>query len=159
MKYVRSLRSDIKYVLIKPIGKGTFGTVYSAYKHDSDQKTELWLRNAATPQYAIKEVFLTDKISQEEFELSKTEINVYYNMRNEHIINLFDWWYEKQTISFVFEFADKGDLRNVIDKIKKIPKTKEDHIRNMIYDENPRYKKKYMTYFLQVCSAVKYIHT
>ncbi|MAD61561.1 MAG: hypothetical protein CMH49_08665 [Myxococcales bacterium] len=69
-----------KYILIRPLGKGGFGSVYFAIQKQSDSN------NSIRKAVAIK--FLT-RISEEHIELFNDEMRLMSHLRNQYIVQLF----------------------------------------------------------------------
>lgn len=98
-----------KYILIKEIGRGQFGTVYVA-ESEEDQK-----------QYAVKVVqkSLIDGNTMLK-KLQKAEVGVMNNINHPNIMHLFDFLESENNYYLIMQFCNNGDLEQyMINKKKK----------------------------------------
>jgi len=98
-----------KYILIKEIGRGQFGTVYVAQSEEDNQ------------QYAVKCVqkSLIDGNTMLK-RLLKTEVGVMNNINHQNIMHLFDFLESGNNYYLIMQYCNNGDLEQyMINKNKK----------------------------------------
>jgi len=88
-----------KYILIKEIGRGQFGTVYVAQSEEDNQ------------QYAVKCVqkSLIDGNTMLK-RLLKTEVGVMNNINHQNIMHLFDFLESGNNYYLIMQYCNNGDL-------------------------------------------------
>ena len=94
-----------KYILIKEIGKGQFGTVYVA-QSEEDQK-----------QYAVKCVNRNQIDGNPMLKrLLKTEVRVMNNIHHTNIMHLFDFLESSNNYYLIMQYCNNGDLEDYMKK-------------------------------------------
>ena len=94
--------------IIKPLGKGNFGSVY------------LVTSKLTKKLYAMKEILTSKYKSQEEVNQVQKEIKLLENLRHPHVITYFNSFKENGNIYIVIEYINGGSLEELlIDNIKK----------------------------------------
>ena len=122
---------NYKYNVTKSLGEGGFGKVFLA----ENKKTQ--------SQVAIKYLDFTkmgeygrDKIVQEG--------QILFKLNHENIIKFEDFTYNNSRAILIMEFAKEGDLNKKIEEQEKIGRPFEEEI--------------ILTWFLELCIVIKYIH-
>ena len=122
-----------KYNIISELGKGAFGKVYKVF-NDLEKKY-----------YVIKEISLNG-LNNEMIQQMKNEANFLSQFISEYIVKYKESFEDnnKNTFNIVMEYCRKGDLRQFINKYKKLGKIiNEDVIYSIILD---------------ICNGIKAIH-
>ena len=101
------------FQIIRPLGKGHFGSVY------------LVTSKLTNKLYAMKEIQASKYSSQEELNQVEKEIKLLENLRHPHVITYFNSFKEKGNIYIIIEYINGGSLedllkKNIIQK-KRIP--------------------------------------
>ena len=127
--------SNIKYKIIKQIGKGSYGTVYLC--EDKNNKNQ---------QYVIKRINLS-KLSEKEREETINETKILQKLDHQNIIKFIEFFISKKEeiiyLNIITEYADDGDLSEKINS----------QIKKNYFSENI-----ILDYFTQICLALKHIH-
>ena len=121
----------IKEIFPVLLGSGSFGNVY------------LVRHNITQEEYAMK-VVDKKKLSQSygnSYEQILNEIKIHSKLDHENIIHLYNVYEDEENIKIIMEYAQKGNLFDVIQKEKKG------------ISEEKAYK-----YFIQIINAVYYLH-
>ena len=87
----------MKYKFIKNLGKGSYGDVYLAKKHDDQMNV------------AIKKFPIYDKNSYLSF---KNEIKILKKIKHKNLVKIYDYYKDSRNIYLVMEYAPLGDLDN-----------------------------------------------
>lgn len=119
--------SDYK-ILDKVLGIGAFGSVHLA----KSLKTDSF--------YAFKIINLSQLQGPQERELIRKEVNLHSKSKHPHIIKLHGVIKENETLYYVLDYAENGNLYKFF---KKKPKIAEIQI---------------FRYFYQTLQALKYLH-
>ena len=121
------------YEIINPIGKGNFGIISKIFRK-SDKKILVWKE--------INYSQITDKEKQQ----IVSEVNILRELKHPNIVRYYDRIIDKknQKIYIIMEYCEKGDLNQLIKKLKK----QKDYL-----SEN-----KIWEIFSQVLLAVNYCH-
>jgi NIMA (never in mitosis gene a)-related kinase len=121
------------YEIINPIGKGHFGIISKIFRK-SDKKILVWKE--------INYSQITDKEKQQ----IVSEVNILRELKHPNIVRYYDRIIDKknQKIYIIMEYCEKGDLNQLIKKLKK----QKDYL-----SEN-----KIWEIFSQVLLAVNYCH-
>ncbi|EGR33931.1 protein kinase domain protein [Ichthyophthirius multifiliis] len=122
------------FKIIKPLGEGTFGTVYLVNRIQ-DQK-----------QYAMKKVKMMC-LSTREQENALNEVRILASLKSENIIRYKNAFIDNptQTLCIIMEFATKGDLQKQISEHMK---------RNDYFDEKSIWK-----YASDILKGLKILHS
>lgn len=120
----------LKYKQEKLLGKGGFGSAFLASRRDGTR-------------VVIKEVRLQG-MSRKEVDDAKKEAAFLASVRHPNIVAFIESFTENGKLCLVMEYADGGDLAGRIAALKKERKS-------MSEDEA-------LTYFVQICLAVKHLH-
>ena len=122
-----------KYEILHPIGKGNFGTI-TKIKRKSDKKILVW-----------KEMNYRD-LSEKEKKQIVTEVNILRELKNPNIVKYYERIIDKknQNIYIIMEYCEKGDLNQLIKRLKK----KKEYIK----------EEKIWEIFFQILLAINYCH-
>ena len=122
-----------KYEILHPIGKGNFGTITKIIRK-SDKKILVW-----------KEMNYRD-LSEKEKKQIVTEVNILRELKNPNIVKYYDRIIDKknQKIYIIMEYCEKGDLNQLIKRLKK----KKEYIKEV----------KIWEIFFQILLAIHYCH-
>lgn len=102
-----SLRKVGKYVLLKEIGRGGFGTVFKAHKDDDDEIVAIKV---------IKKSTLKDSSSVEGI---RREISLLTRIQHPNIVKGIEVLNSEKNIYMVMEYVDGGDLQDELQRKKK----------------------------------------
>ena len=119
------------YVLLKEIGKGTFGHAVLASKRSDNQKV------------VIKRVDTAKLTARQQSDVIN-EVNVLKQLRHPFIVRYYDSFAEKSIVSIVMEFADNGDLYRLISTHRLMQK--------------PFSEGQILSWFTQLTLALSYLH-
>lgn len=115
-----------KYPIISQIGEGAMGAVYKAM-HPTLQKEVIIKKLTLTDNYTFTERF-------------KREARILMDLRNEHIVQVYDHFKEGASFYIIMEFVDGIDLEKLIKSKRYFPS----NIALLIFHE--------------ICTALKYAH-
>lgn len=94
--------SVMNIVLGDVIGEGSFGKVYVAYKVEKGKPRSQWVK------YGLKE------ISKEHETVAYRELKAMDFVSHPNCLSLIGYYLTSKTINLVMEFAEKGDLHNIL---------------------------------------------
>ena len=123
--------NNIKYIIIKELGKGGFGKVNQVLS-ELDNKY-----------YAIKEIPIKEA-SQEQIKNSQNEIYILSKFNCNNIVKYYDSSIDENNIYILMEFCDGENLRNLINKNQE---------NNTLIQENI-----IINIIKQICIGIKEIH-
>ncbi|ESN90622.1 hypothetical protein HELRODRAFT_150812, partial [Helobdella robusta] len=118
-----------KYLKIRLIGEGSFGSAYLA-------------KNKLTNKYVVLKEITTNKMSKKEKDDAKKEITVLSQLKHSNIVSYLDSYENYGVLTMVMEYCAGGDLGKKIESQK-----------NILFDEG-----QILCWFIQICLAVSYIH-
>ena len=121
-----------KYKRLKYLGKGSYGAAILVE-----------LRNNPKQKFVIKEIVI-GHLKDDEQAAAKKEADVLHQMQHSNITMYVESFVENYKLFIVMEYADGGDLSNILAKRKKT---------NSILAEN-----ELMRIFVQICLALKHVH-
>nr|KAG5709258.1 hypothetical protein BaRGS_018010 [Batillaria attramentaria] len=90
-------------------------------------------------QYVMKKLAL-DRVGVKERQLAKLEAAVLSQLSHEYIVSFYDCFEQRGSLYIVMDYCSRGDLRKVIEKEQKLPESQ------------------ILTWFAQLCLALKYVH-
>ena len=118
-----------RYQKVKVIGKGAFGAAVLVNARGSNN------------QYVIKQVDVS-RLKPKERDEAKKEIKLLASFHHPNIVRYRDSFVEAGTLNIVMDYAEGGDLHNLIKERRGQP-LKEDQV---------------LDYFVQLCLAMKHVH-
>lgn len=126
--------SDLSsYRVIRPIGSGTFGKV--------KRKTHAVAQHCATGQHVALKVLNKDHIKQRQaLAKIRTEVKILQKLHHPHVLSLFDVINTPKNLILVTEYAQNGELYNLIERKGRLSEPEAHYI------------------FKQMISALEYIH-
>ncbi len=119
------------FTRLKKLGAGSYGSVYKV-RREKDGEI-----------YALKEVNLR-ALSAREREDAVNEIRLLASMHHHNVVRYCEAFVEKDNLYIVLEFAKHGDLAGIIKKQQE---------KRTYFTE-----KQVMTFFVQTCLALQYLH-
>ena len=120
----------IEDIFPKQLGSGSFGRVYLVSHNDSKDL------------FALKVIEKRKlMISYGKLDIIYNEINLHSKLAHENIIKLYNVHEDKENINIIMEYAEKGNLYELISK-----------------EKNGLTESKAFDYFIQVVNAVYYLH-
>ena len=123
-----------KYVQIKILFK------------DRNKEVSL-LENKENKQKIIMKENDIEKLNEKEKEMSEQEGKILLKLKHPNIINCYGFYYEKDKIIILIEYAEGGDLFNKIENQKNKNK-------NKYFKEE-----EIIDWFIEICEGIKYIHS
>ena len=125
-----------QFDIVKRIGSGSFGVALLVKKKNE---------GPSSSQYVIKQINLTG-MSAKEIKEAEHEVSVLQTLSggNSFIIGYHEAFTETKKLHIVLDYADGGDLSDYIAKTKR--------------NKNIISEKLVLKWFIQLCSALKYIH-
>jgi tRNA A-37 threonylcarbamoyl transferase component Bud32 len=121
------------YVILKPIGKGKFATVYRA-KRVADQRP-----------VALKKIHAFEELDEKKRVKCLKEVRLLQSLQHRHIISYMDSFVCDGSLVIVSEWAEAGDLKRQIRKLRQ---------KGARFHEHVIWK-----YFLQIAEALKHMHS
>jgi NIMA (never in mitosis gene a)-related kinase len=121
-----------KYKKVKIVGKGSFG--HAVLVQSVDDKKKLYIMK-------IIDISKMDKKQREE---AINEVTVLKAMRHPFIVTYRESFMERRCLCIVMDYADGGDLFTKIAKQKEL---------GQLFPE-----KQVLTWFVQICLALKHVH-
>uniref|UniRef100_A0A1I7Z5K3 Aurora kinase n=1 Tax=Steinernema glaseri TaxID=37863 RepID=A0A1I7Z5K3_9BILA len=112
----------------RSLGRGKFGTVFLA----RDRKSKFVVALKVITKKQIEKYSMVSQIGR--------EVSIQYEMRHKNILRLYGYFHDKIRMYIVLEFAGRGNLFDVMKKLKKFPGNRA------------------AFYISQVVSAVQYCH-
>uniref|UniRef100_A0AC34F0P3 Protein kinase domain-containing protein n=1 Tax=Panagrolaimus sp. ES5 TaxID=591445 RepID=A0AC34F0P3_9BILA len=94
----------LNYKFLKQLGQGAFSTVYLA-EHKNRQSV------------ALKQI-RTDSLDEKYYDLCKKEVNLLNQIQSINVVKCYETFVEKNYIYVSLEYADAGDLENLIKKMQ-----------------------------------------
>lgn len=134
-----------KYIVFNPSGKIKYDSLNDCLGIGSSGIVYKQFDKASSKTFAHKIIFKTRLSSCKEKNLSienvKKEINIHIKLKHPNIINLYAFSEASDTFSLLLEFAEGGDLYDLIQKQGRLS------IERAIF------------FFIQICNAIKFLHS
>ena len=103
------------------------------------------LENKENKQKIIMKEIDISKLNEKEKEMSEQEGKILLKLKHPNIINCYGFYYEKDKIIILIEYAEGGDLFNKIENQKN---------KNEYFKEE-----EIIDWFIEICEGIKYIHS
>ena len=96
------ISKQLRYEIIKPLGKGKFSVVYMARRQSDGVLC------------ALKKINIFDMMDQKQREKCLKEVGLLKELNHPHIIRFLDSFLSEKDMHIILEWASRGDLKRVL---------------------------------------------